>query len=233
MFATEGAKIAITDINHEGAVKTADTVNERHPGSAIAFHHDVTCEKDWENVLQSSADALDGINVLVNNAGVASFGNVETEHLENYRRTIAIDTDSIFIGSKLAIPYLRDNAPASIVNISSVAGLIAFSELISYNVAKAAVIMMSKSIALHCTKQKYDVRCNTVCPAFTRTPIIDPIVELGGGGEEGEQRLVKQIPMRRLGEPEDVGYAVMYLASDESRFVTGSEIKVDGGITAG
>ncbi|MBT8471042.1 MAG: SDR family oxidoreductase, partial [Marinicaulis sp.] len=102
----------------------------------------------------------------------------------------------------------------------------------SYNAAKAAVWMMSKSIALHCARSGYDIRCNSVHPVFTRTPIIDPIVELGGGGEKGEKKLTRQIPLQRLGEPEDVGYCILYLASDESRFVTASEFKIDGGITA-
>ena len=143
-----------------------------------------------------------------------------------------MDVDSIFIGTQLAMPYLKDAQPASIINISSVAGLVADGMMLSYNVAKASVWMMSKSIALHCAKAGYDVRCNSVHPVFTRTPIIDPLVELGGGGADGEKKLTRQIPLRRLGEPEDVGYAVLYLASDESRFITASEIKVDGGLTA-
>ena len=104
--------------------------------------------------------------------------------------------------------------------------------MLAYNTAKSAVWMMSKSIALHCASAGYDIRCNSVHPVFTRTPIIDPLVAMGGGGEQGEAKLVRQIPLKRLGEPEDVGYAVLYLASDESRFVTAAEFKIDGGITA-
>jgi len=130
------------------------------------------------------------------------------------------------------MPYLKDNQPGSIINISSVAGIIADGNMVAYNAAKSAVWMMSKSIALHCARSGYDIRCNSVHPVFTRTPIIDPLLALGGGGEEGERRLVRQIPLQRLGEPEDVGYCILYLASDESRFVTASEFKIDGGITA-
>lgn len=232
MLADQGAKVALTDVNLKGAEKTAAAINESHSGSAIAIQHDVTRKEEWERALSEAAEAMGGISVLINNAGVGSFGNIETETYENWRRTQEIDVDSIYVGTQLAMPYLKESQPASIINISSVAGLIADGMMLSYNAAKAAVWMMSKSIALHCAKSGYDIRCNSVHPVFTRTPIVDPLIALGGGGETGEAKLVRQIPLRRLGEPEDVGYCVLYLASDESRFVTASEFKIDGGITA-
>ncbi len=232
MLADEGAKVALTDINFDGAEATAAAINEKHPGAAIAIKHDVTDKDEWVEALGAASAFMGGISVLVNNAGIGTFGNIETESWENWRRTQAIDVDSIFIGTQLAMPYLKDNQPGSIINISSVAGLIADGMMVSYNAAKSAVWMMSKSIALHCARSGYDIRCNSVHPVFTRTPIIDPLLELGGGGEEGERRLIRQIPLQRLGEPEDVGYCILYLASDESRFVTASEFKIDGGITA-
>ncbi len=232
MLADEGAKVALTDINFDGAKATAAAINEAHPGAAIAIKHDVTSKDDWVEALGEAAEAMGGISVLINNAGIGTAGSIETETWEGWRRTQEIDVDSIFIGTQLAMPYLKDDQPGSIINISSVAGLIADGMMLSYNAAKAAVWMMSKSIALHCARSGYDIRCNSVHPVFTRTPIIDPLVELGGGGEEGERRLVRQIPLQRLGEPEDVGYCILYLASDESRFVTASEFKIDGGITA-
>ncbi len=232
MLADEGAKVALTDVNFEGAEATAAAINEKHHGAAVAIHHDVTSKDDWEHALGTAAEAMSGISVLINNAGIGTWGNIETETYENWRRTHEIDVDSIFIGTQLAMPYLKDAQPASIINISSVAGMVADGMMLSYNSAKAAVWMMTKSIALHCAKSGYDIRCNSVHPVFTRTPIIDPLVALGGGGKAGEDRLVRQIPLQRLGEPEDVGYCVLYLASDESRFVTASEFKIDGGITA-
>jgi len=111
--------------------------------------------------------------------------------------------------------------------------MVADAHSMAYNSSKAGVAMMMKSVAMHCAKSKLDIRANSVHPVFTRTPIIDPLLQMGGGGEQGEQKLSRGIPMKRLGEPEDVGYAVLYLASDESRFVTGTELKVDGGMTAG
>ena len=232
MLAAEGAKVALTDVNLDGAEKTAAEINDAHPGAAVAFRHDVTKKEDWARALEDAAGAMGGISVLINNAGIGSFGNIETETWENWRRTQDIDVDSIFVGTQLAMPYLKEAQPASIINISSVAGMVADGMMLSYNTAKAAVWMMTKSVALHCARSGYDIRCNSVHPVFTRTPIIDPLVQLGGGGDDGEKKLVRQIPMRRLGEPEDVGYCILYLASDESRFVTASEFKIDGGITA-
>lgn len=232
MLAAEGAKVVVSDVNAQDAEKTAAAIDARFPGAAAFCHHDVTKKEDWDNALGMASEFMGGISVLINNAGVGGWGNIETETLEGWRRTQAIDVDAIFVGTQAAMPYLKESQPASIINISSVAGMIAHGDMLAYNAAKAAVWMMTKSIALHCAKEGYDVRCNSVHPVFTRTPIIEPLVALGGGGKEGESKLSRQIPLQRLGEPEDVGYAVLYLASDESRFVTASEFKIDGGITA-
>jgi NAD(P)-dependent dehydrogenase (short-subunit alcohol dehydrogenase family) len=232
MLAAEGAKVFLTDINAEGAAKTAAAINAKHPGSAFSAAHDVTSKDDWTRSLAAADRAMGGISVLINNAGIGVHGNIESETFENWRRCNEVDVDSIFIGTQAAMPYLKASQPASIVNISSVAGLIASGDMLAYNAAKAAVWMMTKSIALHCARAGYDIRCNSVHPVFTRTPIVDPLIAMAGGGEAGEAKLTRQIPLGRLGEPEDVGYAVLYLAADESRFVTASEFKIDGGITA-
>ena len=232
MLAREGAKVALTDVNFQGAQERAAEINEEHPDAAIALDHDVTRRDAWERSLKEAADFMGGVNVLVNNAGIGSWGDIETETYENWRRVQEIDVDAIFIGTQLAMPYLKESQPGSIINISSVAGMVADARMPAYNAAKAAVMHLSKSIALHCARSGYDIRSNSVHPVFTRTPIVEPMIALGGGGEQGEARLVRQIPLRRLGEPEDVGYCVLYLASDESRFVTASEFKIDGGITA-
>lgn len=232
MLAAEGAMVALTDINGPGACAAAAAINDDHPGRAIGLHHDVTNAEEWKGALSAAAEFMGGVDVLINNAGIGSFGNIETENFESWRHTQDVDVDSIYIGTQLAMPYLKENQPASIINISSVASMIADANLLAYNTAKAAVWMMTKSIALHCAQSSYDIRCNSVHPVFTRTPIIDPLIQLGGGDAAGERKLVRQIPMQRLGEPEDVGYCILYLASDESRFVTASEFKIDGGATA-
>ena len=232
MLADEGAKVFLTDVNADGAAATAAKINEKHPGVAGSIAHDVTDRDQWVSALAAGSDFMNGIDTLINNAGIGTFGSIETETEEGWRRTQSIDVDSIFTGTQLAMPYLKKSQPASIINISSVAGMIADGNMIAYNTAKAAVWMMSKSIGLHCARSGYDIRSNSVHPVFTRTPIIDPLIALGGGGKDGENRLVQQIPWKRLAEPEDVGYCILYLASDESRYITASEFKIDGGITA-
>ncbi|HEX9852488.1 MAG TPA: SDR family oxidoreductase, partial [Woeseiaceae bacterium] len=143
----------------------------------------------------------------------------------------AVDLDSVFLGCKYAIPRIAASGGGSIVNISSISGIIAAHNLAAYNSAKAAVRHLSKSVALHCARAGNNIRCNSVHPVFIDTPILDGMI---GGSDRANvlQKLGRQVPLGRVGKPDDVAYAVLYLASDESQFVTGSEIRVDGGISA-
>ena len=232
MLAREGAKVTVTDINGEGAEKVAAAINaELGEGTAFAWQHDVTDAERWQTVLKEAHDAMGGLNILVNNAGIGSLGSVEDENYEMFRKVQEIDVDSIFHGCKYAIPLMRDHGLGSIINISSIAGIIASGNYIAYNTAKAAVRHMSKSIALHCAKTGGQIRCNSVHPVFINTPILDRTKEMVGE-EEALSKLGRQIPLGKVGEPDDIAYAVLYLASDESKLVTGIELKVDGGISA-
>lgn len=231
LLAAEGAKVAVTDINADGAAQVAEDINALRPDAAFAFAHDVTSESQWRDVLNRAHDAMGGLNVLVNNAGIGPFANVEDVSLEEWRKVHAIDLDGVFMGCKFALPLMRDHAPGSIINVSSIAGLIAGHNVAAYNSAKAGVWLFSKSVALHCAKRGYGIRCNTVHPTFIDTPILDGLKE-AMGAEEATRKLAKQVPLGCLGEPNDVAYAVLFLASDESKFITGSEIKIDGGISA-
>ncbi|MCI5047287.1 MAG: SDR family oxidoreductase [Aquisalinus sp.] len=233
MFAAEGASVAITDVQGDAVQNTAEEINQKHPGKAFAFTHDVTSKEEWETSLAGAADAMGGISVLVNNAGIGgALANIETETWEMYRKVMDIDLDAIFVGTQLAMPYLKDNQPGSIINISSIAGVRADGNFLSYNVAKAGVRMISKSIALHCARAGYQITCNSIHPVFTRTAIIEPMTLMTGSQEDGEAKLARQIPMKRIGEPSDIGYMAIYLASDESKFITGGEFMADGGMTA-
>ncbi|MGV6820394.1 MAG: SDR family oxidoreductase [Parvularcula sp.] len=226
-FIAEGASVVITDIQGGKAKEVANEI-----GAAAGLSHDVASQEDWTSVGARAAATLGGINCLVHNAGIGGVGNIETENLESYRKIMAVDVDSVFVGTQTMLPYMKDTGPGSIIVISSVAGLLAQPEFLSYHTAKAAVSMLSKCIALHCAKQKYDITCNSVHPVFTRTPIIEPMIAMKASREEGEAALSKNIPLRRLGEPEEVAAMVSYLASDDARFVTGSEFVIDGGMTA-
>ena len=232
LLAAHGAVLALTDINVAGARTLSDDINriQGHECS-YAFQLDVRREEQWIDVLKKANQAMGGINVLVNNAGIIGAGNIEELSFEKWKQTHEVNVDSVFLSAKHGIAYLRNNQPASIVNLSSIAGLIAAHNLPAYNASKAGVWLLSKGIALHCAKEGLDVRSNTIHPAFVDTPILDEFRNRLGA-EEAIKKLTRQIPLGRLGEPDDIAYAVLYLASDESRFMTGAELKLDGGISA-
>ena len=234
MLAREGAKVAVTDVNLAGVRTLADAINAEVPGSTFAFAHDVTDEAEWISVIAQAVAAMGGLSILVNNAGIGGdLKFVETDTLENWRRVQAVNVESIMLGCKPAMPHLRASAPSSIINISSVAGLAAAPGMGAYNATKAAVWMYTKTIALEAAKGDWNVRCNSVHPVFIKTPILDPFIAMAGGDEKkAHERLTRGIPMKRIGEPDDVAYCVLYLAADESKFVTGAEFKIDGGMLA-
>lgn len=232
LLAREGARVAVTDINETGAQSVADSIGE----SAVAIHHDVTSEESWQSALTATVEAFGGLHVLVNNAGIAAMGNIEETSLEDWRRLHEIDLDGVFLGCKLALPAMMESTgpdtPGSIVNISSISGVVASYSQVSYNSAKAAVRHMTKSVALHCAHQGYNIRANSIHPAFVDTPILDPLGDLLGGHDQAMAKLGRQIPTGQVGEADDVAYAVLYLASDESKFMNGSELHLDGGLSA-
>jgi NAD(P)-dependent dehydrogenase (short-subunit alcohol dehydrogenase family) len=178
-----------------------------------------------------SGTKLSGLSVLVNNAGIIGPGNIEELSFADWKRTQEINVDSVFLSVKYGLKYLRQNQPGSIINLSSIAGLIAAHNMPAYNASKAAVWLLSKGIALHCAKHGLNVRSNSIHPTFIDTPILDSFRQKYGK-EVAEEKLSRQVPLGRLGEPNDVAYAVLYLASDESKFMTGAELKLDGGISA-
>jgi NAD(P)-dependent dehydrogenase (short-subunit alcohol dehydrogenase family) len=232
MFVAQGAKVVMTDINAAGVQAAAAALGE----AATGYAHDVTNAEQWQKVCADGAAHFGGFNVLVNNAGIGAIGSVESCTIEEWRRVHAIDLDGVFYGCKFALPYMAKHSRDSgvrgaIVNISSIAGVIAAADYAAYNSAKAAVMHLTKSTALHCAKQGYPINCNSIHPVFIDTPILDGIAE-GIDPAVMRQKLARQIPLGKVGEPDDVAYAAVYLASDESKFVTGSALYVDGGISA-
>ena len=231
-LAREGAQVFLADLNAEGAEAAAQAINAEF-GEATAFSIacDVTSEADWKAAIARARDAMGGLSVLVNNAGIAQVGSVEDLSLDEWRRGMSVNADSVFLGCKYALPLMRESQPASIINLSSIAGLIASHNFAVYNASKAAVWLLSKSVALHCARHGWDIRCNSVHPTFIKTPILNSLI---GDRDEATVlgKLARQVPLGRLGDAQDVALAIVYLASDESRFMTGAEIKLDGGISA-
>lgn len=234
LLAREGARVLCTDIDGDGAEATAaKIVLECGAGHAIGVAHDVTDPEAWARVIDVASEELGGLNVLVNNAGIGVAGNIETCTYADWQRCFAVNVDSVFHGCRAALPLMRESAPGSIINISSIAGLIASDTMPAYNSSKAAVWMLTKSVALHCAKQGMDIRCNSIHPTFVDTPILDGTARHHGIDREVlMEKLARQIPLKKVGEPDDIANAVLYLASDESKFMTGAELKLDGGISA-
>ena len=231
MFAAEGASVALSDIDEPGVKTAAGSIAGSSEMPAIGLVHDVTSQESWADTVANASDQLGGLNVLVNNAGVCIPGSVESLSEDDWQRTLDIDLTSVFLGCKAALPVLAESAPGAIVNIASISAMIASENFVAYNAAKAGVWMMTKSVALQAARKGYDIRVNSIHPAFVDTGMVDDVVR-GGEPEENRAKLARQVPLKRIGTTRDVGYAAIYLASDESSFMTGSELKLDGGISA-
>jgi NAD(P)-dependent dehydrogenase (short-subunit alcohol dehydrogenase family) len=233
-LAAEGATVVVTDLDEAGAAAVARSISgdaggERGDGRATARRLDVTSEAEWRGALAAVEAAYGGLQVLVNNAGVGSLGSVEEVTPEAWRRVMAVNVESVYLGCRVFLPLLRRTG-GSVINISSVSGIVASGNLAAYNASKAAVRHLSKSVALMAENLRAGVRCNSVHPSFVDTPILAPLV--AAHGPAIKEKLARQIPLGRLGTVDDVALAVLYLASDESAFMTGAELVLDGGLCA-
>ena len=237
LLAREGAYVVVTDMRDDEGVAVAEGIGR----PATYQHLDVRREAEWEEVLSFVEGRLGRLDILVNNAGVTGFeedlGPQDPEHatLEGWRAVHATNLDGVFLGCKHSIRSMRlSGKGGSIVNVSSRSGLVGVPGAAAYASSKAAVRNHTKSVALYCAEQGLGIRCNSVHPAAILTPMWEPM--LGEEGEEREARVrafVKDTPLRRFGTSEEVAYAVLYLASEESSYTTGTELNLDGGILAG
>ena len=222
---SQGATIVITDINEKSLVETAEELSCKH------MVMDVTKEDKWKNVISKIEKDIGSLNILVNNAGIGGGGDVESTDLESWHLVHSVNLDSVFLGCKFSLPLMRKSGNGSIINISSMSGIVASHNMSAYNSSKAAVRHFSKSVALHCAKSTNLVRCNSIHPVFTRTAMVQSMID-AAPERNIEEKLVQQIPLRKLAEPIDIANAALFLASDESSFITGTELVVDGGLSA-
>ena len=227
-LAEEGARVMMTDINLEEGRQQAEKLG----ANATFLKLDITEEEEWISVLDETVKRFDRLDILVNSAGMVLIADVEQITLEDWRKVHAVNLDGTFLGCKHGLIVMKEFGAGSIINLSSVSGMIGGFNLAAYNSSKGAVRMLTKSVALHCARAGYGIRCNSIHPTFIETPMLESMIRDSPDPEKARQTLVRQVPLRRIGKPDDVANMIVYLASDESTFVTGTEMVIDGGVIA-
>jgi len=238
LLAKEGAKVIVTDIHETDGLEIAEDIR-RKGGEAVYANLDVTKEAHWEDVIEKTLSEYGRLDILVNNAGVILTKPIEETTLEEWRWVISVNLDGVFLGTKHAMGAMKKGKGGSIINVSSVAGIVGMPNSSSYVASKGGVRLFSKAAAIECSKagRDYHIRVNSVHPGFILTPMLEDIIQAdvkktGKKYEEAKKLREDWTLVGRLGDAEEVAYAVLYLASDESKFVTGAEIVIDGGFTA-
>ncbi len=236
LLALEGAQVILSDVNDAAGHAAICEIGNSH---CSYLHLDVRNEEEWKSVIETILERFGRLDILVNNAGITGledgFGPQDPENssLENWRAVHSINLDGLFLGCKYAIGAMKRSSNGSIINLSSRSGLVGVPNAAAYASSKAAVRNHTKTVALYCCQEGYTIRCNSVHPATILTPMWEQML---GSSPEKEVRIaemVKDIPMKKMGTPEDVANAILFFASDESKYITGTELIIDGGILAG
>lgn len=226
-LAREGARVVLVDRDVERGAAAATALGAPHRFFAL----DVTDEAGWSRLVDETVATEGRLDVLVNGAGIGSRGNIEQATLAELRAMWAVNVESVFLGSRVAFAAMKAaGRGGSLIHLSSIAGIVADGDLAGYCATKGAVRMLSKSIAM--TGAKLGIRSNSVHPSFIDTPMVEAMVQAFGGSPKVREKLAAAAPLGRLGRVEEVAHLVVFLASDESSFVTGAELVVDGGLSA-
>lgn len=231
LFAREGAAVAITDVNVSHGAKVANEIC-RGGHAALFIEHDAGDEASWQRAIEAAVGKFGRLDVVVNNAGLGIGGDVEHATLDEWHRLMRVNLDGVFLGTKYGVQTLRRFGGGSIINLSSIEGLIGDPNLAAYNSSKGGVRLLTKSAALYCAKAGYNIRVNSVHPGYIWTPMVENYLKSAGDVEEGRRAIDALHPVGHMGEPDDIAYGLLYLASDEAKFMTGAELVIDGGYTA-
>ncbi len=230
MLAREGARVIVTDIREKEGAASADAI-VASGGEAMFLTQDVAKEEDWRRVMASTRSRFGALDILVNNAGVALAGSVEDTTLEQWRWLMSINLDGVFLGVKHGVAAMKEKG-GSIINLSSIEGLIGDPNLAAYDASKGGVRLLTKSAALHCARAGYKIRVNSVHPGYIWTPMVEGFLAAQTDPAKAKSDIAALHPLGHIGEPDDIAYGIVYLASDELKFVTGAELVIDGGYTA-
>jgi NAD(P)-dependent dehydrogenase (short-subunit alcohol dehydrogenase family) len=233
LLASEGARVLLTDLDEPSGEALAASISAAG-GTAAFMHHDVANEQSWKAVFARGIDEFGHIDVLVNNAGIADRCPPEEQTLERWHRLMSVNLDGVVLGTKHAIHAMKRNGPkgGAIINISSVAGMVGLPNSGAYCASKGGVSIYTKSVALYCAQQRLGIRVNSVHPGYIWTQLVEDALRSRGDVEAGRGALEAAHPIGHMGEPDDVAYGVLYLASDEAKFVTGTGLVIDGGYSA-
>jgi NAD(P)-dependent dehydrogenase (short-subunit alcohol dehydrogenase family) len=230
MLAREGARLVLTDVKEREGGALAEKITDEG-GEALFLSHDVAREDHWISVTAAAERRFGGLDIVVNNAGVTLAGSVENTTLDRWRWLMSINLDGVFLGVKYATAVMKAKG-GSIINLSSIEGLIGDANLAAYNASKGGVRLLTKSAALTCAKAGYKIRVNSIHPGYIETPMVEGYIQGQSDPDATRKALASLHPLGHIGEPDDIAYGVLYLASDESKFITGAELVIDGGYTA-
>ena len=225
VLSREGASVVVADLNEADGRAVAERVG----GNAVFMKLDVTDEANWQQVIARTVEKFGRLDLLVNNAGVLAVGTIVDTTLESWRMINAVNSEGVFLGCKHAIPAMVESGGGSIINMSSVAAIHGQSFVAAYTASKGAVRALTKNVAMYCKEQKNGVRCNSIHPDGVATPMIVKVAT--GKDTASEEDIEKLRHVENICEPVDIANLVLYLASDESRYVTGAEMLVDNGST--
>ncbi len=224
-LAAEGARVVVADLNEEAGQAVAAEIGD----AAVFKRLDVTDEDNWQQVIADTVAQFGGLHILVNNAGLMLLGTIIDTELSDFRKTNAVNTEGVFLGCKHAIPAIAASGGGSIINMSSVAAMQGMSFVAAYSASKGAVRALTKSAALYCKEQKNGVRCNSIHPDGVKTPMV---VKVATGADTATREEIEKVARgSNMCEPEDIANLVLYLASDESRFINGAELLIDDAAT--
>ena len=230
-FVADGAKVLIGDIQDDKGQALARSLGD----SALYVHLDVTSESSWKDAV-AAAKRFDGLTTVVNSAGISVPATIEQETLEGFRRTLAINLEGTFLGCKYGVAALKDKKGAAIVNVASTLGAKAGAIFTAYSASKGGVRMLTRTVALHCAEQGYDIRVNAILPGAIHTEMVDGYIAAGISQGATREAVIEGFasvhPMKRLGKPHEPADAIAFLASDQSSYITGADLPVDGGYLA-
>ncbi|MWV44087.1 glucose 1-dehydrogenase [Paenibacillus sp. HJL G12] len=225
LLAQEGAKVVVTDIQEDKVNEVVEEIN-KNGGEAIGFRHNVTSEEEWQHIVDETVKKWGKVDVLVNNAGISLAKKLVDTTAQDWDKVMSINLTGGFFGLKHVIPVMQKNGGGSIINISSIAGLTGSNGAGPYTASKGAVRMLTKAVAIDYGQD--NIRCNSIHPGYIETPMTKDLLS----DDNMTKWFLSNTPLPRLGKPENIAQGVLFLASDESSFITGAELAIDGGVSA-